>query len=61
MLQLAAATPALDQCLHTDYPRLSDDVLASPLEITDGAATVPQLPGLGVEIDRDKIESLLHA
>jgi L-alanine-DL-glutamate epimerase-like enolase superfamily enzyme len=59
MLQLAAALPCLDQNHHTDYPRLADDVLNSSLEIADGAATAPQLPGLGVEVDRDKIEACL--
>lgn len=59
MLHLAASHAALDQNHHTDYPRLADDVFASPLEIVDGAATLPQLPGLGVEIDREKIEEYL--
>jgi L-alanine-DL-glutamate epimerase-like enolase superfamily enzyme len=57
MLHLAAALACLDQNHHTDYPRLADDVLKSPLEIADGTAAVPQLPGLGVEIDREKIEA----
>ncbi len=57
MLQLAATLPCLDQNHHTDYPRLADDVLAASLEIADGAATLPQLPGLGVEVDRDKIDT----
>lgn len=59
MLQLAAALPCLDQNHHTDYPRLADDVLARPLEIADGAAALPQLPGLGVQIEREKIEAHL--
>jgi len=31
-------------------------VLKDPLELTDGMITVPQGPGLGIEIDRRKIE-----
>lgn len=59
MLQLAAALATLDHNHHTDYPRLVDDVLASPLEIADGTATLPQLPGLGVEVDREKVDEYL--
>ncbi len=32
------------------------DLLATPLEIKDGHATVPQKPGLGVELDMDAVE-----
>lgn len=56
MLHLAAALPALacpNECAHY---QLRDDVLAEPLEIADGMATVPQGPGLGVEVDRAKVE-----
>ena len=56
MLQLAASTPAFSSCNECVYHRLQDDVLTQPLEILDGMVTVPQAPGLGVEVDRVKVE-----
>jgi len=56
MLQLAASTPALAGCHECAYHQLQDDVLVSPLEIVDGMMAVPQAPGLGVEVDRAKVE-----
>jgi L-alanine-DL-glutamate epimerase-like enolase superfamily enzyme len=56
MLQLAASTPAFSSCNECAYHRLQDDVLAEPLEILDGMITVPKAPGLGVTVDRAKIE-----
>jgi glucarate dehydratase len=56
MLQLAAATPAFSGCNECACHQLQDDLLAEPLEILDGMITVPQAPGLGVEIDRAKLE-----
>ena len=56
MLHLAAATPALSGCNESAYQQLRDDVLAEPLQIEGGMMTVPQGPGLGVEVDRAKIE-----
>mgnify|MGYP000507141002 CR=1 FL=1 len=56
MLQLAASTPGFSTCNECAYHRLEADVLVEPLEYVDGMLTVPQGPGLGVEIDRAKIE-----
>ena len=56
MLQLAASTPAFSGSNESAYCQLQDDLLLEPLEIVDGMITVPQGPGLGVEIDRAKIE-----
>ena len=56
MLHLAAATPALASCNECSYHQLEDDVLREPLEIIDGMITLPENPGLGVEVDRAKIE-----
>jgi len=56
MLQLAASTPAFAGSNESAYGQLQDDLLVEPLEIVDGMITVPQGPGLGVEIDRAKIE-----
>ena len=56
MLQLAASTPAFSNANECGYPQLQDDLLTQPLEILDGMITVPQAPGLGVTIDRAKVE-----
>lgn len=39
---------------------LAADVLAKPLKIEQGVAEVPAGPGLGVEVDEEKIRELLH-
>jgi len=56
MLQLAASTPALSGSNECAYHQLHDDVLVEPLEIVDGMMAVPQGPGLGIEVDRAKVE-----
>ncbi len=56
MLQLAASTPAFSGCNECAYHQLQDDVLGKPLEILDGMITVPLGPGLGVTVDRAKVE-----
>jgi L-alanine-DL-glutamate epimerase-like enolase superfamily enzyme len=56
MLQLAASTPAFSSCNECAFHQLQDHVLAEPLEIIDGMMAVPQAPGLGVEVDRGKVE-----
>ena len=39
---------------------LVGDVLRKPLRIEGGAASVPDGPGLGVEVDEDKITALME-
>ncbi len=56
MLHIAASTPNLGSSNECDYHPLQEDVLAEPLELVDGMLTVPQAPGLGVEVDLEKLE-----
>ncbi len=56
MLQLAASTPGLSSCNEYSYHQLQDDLLAEPLEVIDGTIAVPRAPGLGIEVDRSKVE-----
>ena len=56
MLHLAASSPALASCNECSYHQLQDDLLAEPLDIVDGMIAVPQGPGLGVEVDRAKLD-----
>ncbi|MHB1037087.1 MAG: mandelate racemase/muconate lactonizing enzyme family protein [Pirellulales bacterium] len=56
MLHVAASTPGFVGGNECAYHELHDDVLVEPLEIVGGMMTVPQSPGLGVEVDRAKVE-----
>lgn len=56
MLHLAACTPSLGSANQCFYHQLQDDVLVEPLSIVDGMLAVPQGHGLGVEVDRAKLE-----
>ena len=55
-LHLASATPTLSGANESAYHQLQDDVLAEPLELLGGMMTVPQGPGLGIDVDRAKVE-----
>ena len=58
MVHLAAATRQLECASDTHYPWLVDsaDILVGPkLAIESGQIRVPTGPGLGVEVDRDKL------
>jgi L-Ala-D/L-Glu epimerase len=59
MLHLAAATAAFSSCQECAHHQLHDTVLKAPLELTDGMISLPQGHGLGVEIDRKKVEKYL--
>ena len=39
----------------SNYLDLADDLLTAPLTITDGQMTVPDGPGLGVSLDKEKV------
>jgi L-alanine-DL-glutamate epimerase-like enolase superfamily enzyme len=61
-----AATLALYAAYGLDKPAalngpqfLTEDILARPLRIEGGRAWVPQGPGLGIEIDEDKLHDLV--
>ncbi len=59
MLQLDAASPAFSNCNECAHHQLQDDLLVERLEIADGMIAVPQGPGLGIEVDRAKVERYL--
>jgi glucarate dehydratase len=59
MVHLAAATPNLNYACDTHSPWRSEDVLkGEPLVFAGGAIRVPDGPGLGVELDHDKLGAL---
>ncbi|MDT2075179.1 MAG: enolase C-terminal domain-like protein [Planktomarina sp.] len=56
MLHLGAALPNLNFAADAHYHHLVDDILVGGLmTYIDGAIKVPSGPGLGVEVDREKV------
>jgi glucarate dehydratase len=56
MLHLGAVIPNLTFAADAHYHHLTDDILAGgKLQYRDGSIAVPTGPGLGVEVDRDKV------
>ena len=56
MLHLGAALPNLAFAADAHYHHLTDDIIkGGKLEYRDGKIAVPTGPGLGVELDRDKL------
>jgi L-alanine-DL-glutamate epimerase-like enolase superfamily enzyme len=58
VLHLAAAMPHLSTAQELACHVLQDDVTVERLVSTDGSLSVPQSPGLGIEVDRDKVDEL---
>ncbi|HVU89739.1 MAG TPA: enolase C-terminal domain-like protein [Pirellulales bacterium] len=57
VLHLAAATPNLGLAHECAAYQLHESVLRDPLVILDGTISVPQAPGLGVDVDRARAEA----
>jgi len=55
MLHLAASTPNFPLANDCTYYGLVDDVLAEPFHIERGRLPVPEGPGLGIEVDLEKV------
>jgi len=56
MLHLGAAVPNLAFAADAHYHHLADDIIVGgKLQYEDGAIRVPDAPGLGVRLDRDKL------
>lgn len=55
MLHVAAACPAYSLANDSTYYGLEDDIIAQPFQIQSGSIAVPKLPGLGIEVDSDKL------
>ena len=59
MVHLAAAVPNLTYDCDSHYPwQDGHDLLLEPLPIEEGAIAVPTAPGLGIEIDRERLAQL---
>ncbi|GAB3690780.1 enolase C-terminal domain-like protein [Salinarchaeum chitinilyticum] len=56
VLHLTASTPAITLPPDTIYYAWADDVIAEPFSVAEGCIAVPDGPGLGVEVDEEKVE-----
>ncbi|MFF8570877.1 glucarate dehydratase family protein [Streptomyces sp. NPDC015408] len=59
MTHVAATVPDLHHACDSHYPWQSEDVLTERLVFDGGHVTVSDAPGLGVELDRDRL-AFLH-
>ena len=55
IVHTVASVPGFNLPPDSVYYAWEDDVLVEPLDVEDGAIPVPEGPGLGVEVDEDKI------
>lgn len=55
LLHLAAALPAVDWGVGFSSQYLVDDILKTPFSFANGHVSVPQGPGLGIEVDEAKV------
>ncbi|MFJ6740994.1 glucarate dehydratase family protein [Streptomyces sp. NPDC091279] len=58
MTHVASTVPDLHHACDSHYPWQSEDVLTERLTFTDGKVTVSDAPGLGVQLDRDRLQFL---
>ena len=56
MVHLACALPNLGYAIDSHYHDQVDDIITTPWTYRDGRFELPTGPGLGVELDRDKLE-----
>ena len=58
MAHLAASTPVLAGCHECPHHGLEDDVLDEPVPVVEGMLRVSHGPGLGVEVNRARLDRL---
>lgn len=56
VLQTVATTPAIDLAPDSVYYAWEDELLESPLPVSDGMMPVPKGPGLGIAVDENAVE-----
>ncbi|EFL22108.1 mandelate racemase/muconate lactonizing enzyme family protein [Streptomyces himastatinicus ATCC 53653] len=59
MTHVAATVPNLDYACDSHYPWQTEDVITERLTFRDGRLDVSDAPGLGVELDRERL-AVLH-
>src|SRR5262249_48949390 len=55
MLHVAASSPAYSLANDSTYYGLVEDIVCEPLQIENGTIAVPTKPGLGIEVDAEKL------
>jgi glucarate dehydratase len=60
-LQFAAALPVLPYALDSHYHHQTADVITKPHLYVDGCFELPEGPGLGVELDEERLRELEEA
>jgi L-alanine-DL-glutamate epimerase-like enolase superfamily enzyme len=55
MLHVAASVPAYSLANDTTYYGLVEDIITEPFHIEAGTIAVPMRPGLGIEVDPEKL------
>ncbi|MFC8920181.1 enolase C-terminal domain-like protein [Streptomyces sp. NPDC057116] len=58
MTHVAATVPGLEHACDTHYPWQAEDVIIARHVFVDGRLAVPDTPGLGVELDRERLAAL---
>ncbi|WP_055489949.1 glucarate dehydratase family protein [Streptomyces sp. TP-A0356] len=58
MTHVASTVPGLHHACDTHYPWQSEDVITERLAFRGGRIAVPDAPGLGVTLDRDRLAAL---
>ena len=56
MLHVAASCPAYSLANDTTYYGLEDDIITERFKIERGTIAVPQQPGLGIEVDPERLQ-----
>ena len=57
-IHLACAAPAVDWGVSLTHFYLADDVAKNALGIAEGLVTLPEGPGLGIDVDEAAVERL---
>ncbi|MBI0385511.1 glucarate dehydratase, partial [Streptomyces albiflaviniger] len=55
-IHVAASETMISHSIDTHLLEQADDIITAPFRFEGGKVRVPEGPGLGVEIDRDKLE-----
>ncbi|MFJ8075006.1 glucarate dehydratase family protein [Streptomyces sp. NPDC096176] len=58
MTHVASVVPNLDHACDSHYPWQTEDVITERLSFRDGRLTVSDRPGLGVDLDRERLARL---
>lgn len=61
MLHTASTWPSQPYAIDSTYEHLEDDIITKKFSILDGKIKVPSDPGLGIEVDEEKLQIYAEA